>query len=201
MKLSFDAKGYLFQEKLNALRSGFETASKTLSKELDDVRTAATQYRQSMENGGDWIGERDDDGSILWDQENLLEMQEDAAHDTLLAFRKAYVITAYHHWERGMQSWTKSNSSAGFSDLLKKAEDRGLIVHERLELVRDLANTLKHNKKSAGQRLLSKWPDLFRPGLQPDKVRDWYEAMNLEDADVYEVFDIVARSGPRARPE
>lgn len=197
MRLNFDYQGYLFQKRLNALRSSFGSTSRALQNELDAVRIEASQYRYSLENGGEWVGETDEEGFILWDQESLLKMREDVADEAIMASRKAYIITAYHYWERGMQTWTNSNSSANYDVLIKKAEGKGLIVHPRLVLVRDLANALKHNKKSAGERLFEKWNDLFLSDVGIARVSDWYEAIRLQDTHVLEILDVVTQSGPR----
>lgn len=189
VRLNFDARGYAFQAGLNVLRESYVSASTALAASVERVNAEAVTYIASDE----FIGERDDDGYVLWEQGQVLDMQRETAQEALMAFRRAYAIALYHYWEREIQTNTESGTSADYEKLVKRAADKGILIDARLGMVRDLANALKHNK---GMKLQASWPDVLTPRARTGQPRNWYEAVQLADEHVAEVFEIIARSGP-----
>jgi hypothetical protein len=193
VKLNFDARGYAFKEGLNVLREGYISASTALAANVERVKAEAVTYRASDE----FIGERDDEGYVLWEQSQILDMQRETAEEALMALRSAYVIVLYHYWEREIQTYTESGTSADYEKLKKRVLDKGILIDARLDAARDLANALKHNK---GTKLQASWPDVLTPRARTGQPRKWYEAVRLADEQVAEVFEIIARSGPVVHP-
>lgn len=193
-KLNFDTRGYAFKAGLDVLREGYASASKALASDVERVKARAAAYEASDE----FIGDRDDDGNILWEQGRVLSMQQETTEEALMALRRAYVLVLYHHWERAIRTYTDSGGSADHEKLVKRATAKGLPIDARLGVVRDLANALKHGK---GGALQQSWPDVLTFRARSHEPRDWYEAIKLEDAHVVEVFEIIAQSGPRAWPQ
>lgn len=193
VKLSFDARGYAFKAGLNVLREGYISASTALAANVERVKAEAVTYEASDE----FIGERDDDGYVLWEQSQVLDMQRETAEEALMALRRAYAIVLYHYWEREIQTYTESRTSADHEKLKKRATDKGILIDARLGAVRDLANALKHNK---GAKLQASWPGVLTPRARTGQPRNWYEAVQLADEHVAEVFEIIARSGPVIHP-
>jgi hypothetical protein len=200
MKLNFDAQGYWFQEGLKVLRSSFHSAVEALEGGVKNAQSQAAQYSASVDAGGERIGERDEDGHVLWDQEDVLRMRLETCEEALMALRKAFVISVYHHWERWIRAWTGSGHSADHDKLVRRAIEKGLIVHEKLDAVRNLTNVLKHNKGTSGENLWATWSDLFSPDFRPrQRGSDWYSAVHLRNCHILEILDVAAQSGPTAR--
>lgn len=197
VKLPIDLQGYTFQEGLSVLRTSFQCARRALADMAEHTKSEAVKYQSSIERGGDWIGEQDEDGYTLWDHVSVLEMRVKAADEALMALRKAFVIALYHHWERSVRLWTGSADNANHCKLVSRARAKHLPIDPKLVAIRDLVNTLKHDSDRSGNELLQSWGNVFRPGFQvfPEST-DWYEAVCLMDRHVLEAFDIVSASGP-----
>jgi hypothetical protein len=197
-KLDFNMQGYVFQEGVKTLRAGFETAVEALR----SARTRAQQDLQAYEaavaaDPTQWIGE-EEDGLVLWDQSQVLEMSIADAEEALLALRKAFVIAIYHHWERAALRWTHLTGRTEHKHLSAGTVAAGYPVNPTLEAVLHLVNTLKHDSAAKGERLLAAWPEVFPAGFTRTPRTNWYEAIQLTDAQVQEVCEIVASSGPTA---
>lgn len=193
VKLGFDARGYAFKAGLDVLRTGYASASKALTADIERVQAEAAAYEASDE----FIGEIDDEGNRLWEQDQILAMQQETAEEALMAFRKAYAIVLYHYWEREIRTFTESGTSADHEKLVKRAGDKGFPIDVRLNAVRDLANGLKHNK---GEKLQASWPEVLTPRARTGQPRNWYDAIQLTDEHLAEAFEIISRSGPAIRP-
>lgn len=192
-KLGFDMRGYAFKAGLDVLRQGHASASKALTADIERVQAEAAAYEASP----DFIGDHDEDGNLLWEQSQVLAFQQETAEDALQALRKAYVLALYHHWERAIQTYTDSGKSADHKKLVKRAPAKGIPLHARLDVVRDLANAMKHNK---GGSLQQDWPEVLRYGARTHEPRDWYEAIQVEEAHIAEIFEIIEQSGPKVWP-
>lgn len=154
-------------------------------------------YAKHLEEGGEWIGERDEDGYRLWDQEQILDMQIEANNEALLALRKAFVIALYHYWERAIRVTVGGDDRADHAKLVTLAAAKGIVVRPELDAIRDLANLLKHDNARWGNALLQSWSGLFAPGFQPRPGRtDWYDSVRITDDDVVRAFEAVVASGP-----
>jgi hypothetical protein len=197
-KLNFNVHGYRFEKAINDLRTGFLSAVKALEGEVEGAKKDAAGYQQSLGQGGAWIGEIDEDGYVLWDHESVLEMRIEAREEALMALRKVFVITFYHYWERSIRASTHI-AAKNHTELVKSAREGGIPIDPRLNAVRDLVNTLKHNEDKWGKKLCVSWRALFSPDFEPQsKKTDWYGAIHLQDIHVLEVVEIVSRSGPTA---
>ncbi len=198
VKLPFDLQGYAFQGGLDVLRASFQCAARALAGVAEQTKNEAIGYQNAVDRGGEWIGEQDEDGNVLWDQASVLEMRVEAAEEALMVLRKAFVIALYHYWERSVRLWTDSADDANHCKLVSRALGKRLPIDPRLGAIQDLVNMLKHNNDRWGKKLLQSWSDVFRPGFQalPGKT-NWYEATYLMERHVLEAFDIVAASGPR----
>jgi hypothetical protein len=196
VEYTFNFQGYTFQEGVKVLQRSFESAIEALAGDVERAKEEAVAYQESVDRGGEWVGERDEDGHVIWDQADVLTFDVEAAEDAAMALRKAFVIAAYHHWERSARSWTGSaiNQHDGLAALVAA---KGLPIHPKLDAVRFMVNTLKHDKEYWAKKLHDVWSDVFSPDLQPHPVKtDWYEAVRLRDKHVLEAFAVVAASGP-----
>jgi len=193
----WNLQGYVFQEGVTVLIAAYHAASEALREEWERAKEEAQAYQDGVDRGEiEWIGERDEDGSILWDQEQVHDLEIESKVEGMAALRKAFALSIYHHWERGARKWT-GNDVNDHDKLVRAVEAIGIPISPRLKAVKDLANLLKHDNDKRGDDLLESWPQVFRPGFKKGENRtDWYGAINLTDAQLTEVFNIVAKSGP-----
>ncbi|MBW0151435.1 MAG: hypothetical protein KXJ53_09505 [Phenylobacterium sp.] len=195
--LPFNLLGFAFQQGVDWLESGFGTAAAALAQRHAEVAAELQAYEAGVAAGGARIGEWED-GVRLWEQDQLLALQMDDLEESLMDLRKAYVLAAYHHWERGARRWTRLGSHAKHLKLVAVTRELGYPIDARLTGLYDLVNTLKHNSGVWASKLASSWPAVLkgdpaaRPGL------DWYHLVELDDRDVHEVCSIVRASGPTA---
>lgn len=196
-KLNFNMQGLVFQGGVDTLRLGFETAVTALKSALNQAQHELEAYEAAVQaDPREWIGECED-GHILWEQSQVLEMSISDIEEAVMALRKAFVIALYHHWERGARRWAQRSGRANHQDLTAATRAEGYPVDPRLEAVLHLVNTLKHDNAVKGERLLAAWPEVFPPGFTSRGPRaSWYEAIRLNDAQVLEVCDVVEKSGP-----
>jgi hypothetical protein len=200
VSLAWNYQGYVFQEGVHVLRAAYRSAADALHEEWERARENAVAYRDGVESGRtEWIGERED-GHVLWDQEQILEMEIESKFEGQGALRKAFALAAYHHWERGARSWTGSDAR-DHEKLAKAVRALGIGISPHLEAVKDLANLLKHDNDKRGADLLKSWPQLLPPpsSAQGATRTDWYGAVRLTDAHLDEALDAVAASGPDAQ--
>lgn len=189
---NFDARGYVFQSGIDTLLAAYSSAARALTEDIAKIDAESAAY----EEGGEWIGERED-GYVLWEQSQIFEMQRDMALEALADLRKAFSLAAYHHWERSARKWTGDHSSS-HDDLAMKVSKIEIAIHPRLSAIRDLANTLKHNSLKFGPALVSSWPAVLPSGFTKPGYGDWYGSVTLNEDHITEVFNIVAASGPTA---
>lgn len=191
--LRFNLYGYVYQSGLDVLRRSYTVAAGAHAAEAARIRTNLDAYHRD----GVWIGERDEDGTIIWDQEQILEFDIQAAEEAMLILRKTYVVAAYHHWEKCAQTWVGLKARGGHADLAKRARRANVPQSPDLERVYRLANTLKHSNDRTGLKLLEAWPEMLPERDQwTPRGAQWFDAVHLEDADVTTIFDVVAASGP-----
>src|SRR5688572_672111 len=153
-ELVFNLLGYDFQTDVDVLKQSYLSAEAALAADVERTIEEAFAYQQEIEQGGQFIGERAEDGSILWSHDQVLELKHEVAKEALSALRRAYVIALYHAWERGARRWTNAGKHAKHDTLVTGVAALGLAVHPRLAVVRCLANLLKHPSDKWGQELL-----------------------------------------------
>lgn len=192
--LNFDLRGYVFESGIDVLRSAYETASLALVTNIDRIEVAQAEYLAA----GIWEGERDEDGHILWEREQLFEIKLDMARQGLADLRKSFALAAYHFWERSARQWT-GDDRGSHDDLVLSATAEGIKAHPHLSAVRDLANTLKHNSRKFGPALRASWPDVVRSTNGGVSFDGWYGAVVLEEPHMDLLFATVSASGPRAQ--
>lgn len=180
------------------MRECYLSAQQTLDANLTTAADAITAYEQSLANGGEWIGERDEEeGSVIWDHEDILRMNAEEADAALQDLRKAFAISAYHAWERSARGWTEAGQGVNYDKLADRVRAIDLPIHDRLGTLRDLVNLLKHASDARGTDLRASWPELLGTRGQPGRRRiDWYDAVRLGQEHMLEIFGIVAASGP-----
>lgn len=191
--------GYTFQDGLNVLGQSFTSARDALRRDIELAQEEALGYQDSVAQGlREPDIERDEEGNVIVDHADVLQMHVERAEECAMGLRKAIVIAAYHHWERSARGWTQSENG-NHPKLVELSLDQGYPIDAGLEGVRDLVNLLKHASVRWGDALLASWPALFPPNFQKTPNTDWYESVWLTDDHVFEVLSILADSGPTTR--
>lgn len=196
-KLNFNLAGFSFQHGLKVLGASFQAALPGLTAGVADANAALKAY----EAAGVFIGERDEEtGDIYWDQRQVLEFEIEMAEIARQEMRKAYAIAAYHHWERNVRIWAGKDNLRTHEEMTAATLAEGYPIHPRLDRVRQLANTLKHDNRRWGTALLEAWPEAYRWDFRPRPSGRvyWAEAVALSDEQMEELFDILSGSGPTA---
>jgi hypothetical protein len=195
-QFSFNALGYWFQSSINILWRSYECARTALEDDIERAAETAVAYQQARDEGAEFIGEKDEFGGTIWDQQDVLNHQYEMAQDALRSLRRAYVISLYHHWERGARAWTKS-PKGNHEELVPKVEALGMKVEQEVHTLRILANLLKHDSDKWGAKLISAAPSLVGGvTLNVPNVTDWYEAVILSEDWMILLFEAVRASGP-----
>lgn len=196
LPFTFNAHGYAYQDSIRVLRLSFQAAEDALLDDLDRAKDEAMAWQQSLDMGGEWIGERDEDGHVLWDRQTLLDFRVEDSRQATDMLRKAFLIAIYHHWERSACTWT-GLAKTDHAKLTKAVSALGYPLHPGLDTLRVMANTLKHDNDGWGGKCLAQRPDLFPYGFTPvpGKTR-WSMVLTLHSRHIEEAFDAIARSGP-----
>lgn len=195
--LVFNAHGFVFQSGLDILRSSFLEAEEALSSSLERAKDEAFAYQQAQEQGAGWVGERDDDGHIIWDQQTLLDNNVEVAQEANYAVRCAFAVSIYHHWERSALRWLDEKQLA-HPTLVSKVRALGYKVDPKMDEIRLLVNALKHGNAHWGLKLFELGNPYFEKGFCPNDKTDWYDAVRLTHDQIEEIFNVVAASGPDA---
>lgn len=195
--LVFNAYGYVFQSGLDTLIRSYASAVAALEGDVERAKDDAYGYQQALEEGTEFIGERDEEGHILWSREDELNHTHQMAEDALRTLRRAFAISAYHQWERAARTWTKAHRKLDHDKVVKLVEALGQSVDPRLEAVRRIANLLKHDNDYWGEKVLELAPDVIDPVQVTRRVpTEWYEAVILTEQHMTDIFNIVSASGP-----
>lgn len=198
--LDFSPHGVFFESGIDTIEDGYAAAANGITQEINRKKAAFYDYNRHVENGGPPTEERDDDGYLIWSQDDELKVVIEIAEDALMALRKAYAITIYHHWERSALQWTGKRNET-HDNLVQLVLKIGYPIDDCLASVRDLANLLKHANDRWGLKLFQSWPELFSDGFSPSSYGswevNWYDRVLLSDANIKQIMTIVRGSGPK----
>ncbi|MGE5565888.1 MAG: hypothetical protein ACM3YN_07025 [Parcubacteria group bacterium] len=197
MKFTFNWFGYAYQEGLRVILQSYLSASEAVTLDVERAKDEAFAYQEGVAQGGEWIGERDGEGVVIWDHQDILDMRVQSAEAAAMALRKAFALAFYHHWERSARGWTGS-MHAKHEKLIAETQAKGYPVHNRLAAIRALANTLKHDNAVWGQRLTVLWPEVLTAAPISTGKTDWYELVHLTNAHLLEIQAALEASGPTA---
>lgn len=201
--LSFNAHAFSFESGLDTIEQGYEAAVGGITLEINRKKAAFYDYSRHIENGGAPTEERDDDGGLIWSQDQLLQGTIFVAEEALMSLRKAYAVAIYHHWERSALQWTNRKSEK-HDDLARRVLAMGYPIDPRLHIVRDLANLLKHDNDRWGMKLHESWPEVFpadfRPPLDGAWSVNWYDRVALSADHIKVIVKTVKGSGPHNPP-
>lgn len=197
-KLNINWRGYSYQAGLEVLAQSYLASQQALEDGIERAKDEAIGYQQAVEQGIEEPQiEYDDDGTPLVDHADVLAWNVDLAQEASMALRKAFVIAAYHHWERSARGWTGSQHGK-HEKLVTLSREKGYPIHPRLEAIQQLVNLLKHDNAAWGEKVLVSWPEVISPSFKAKPATDWYEAVSLRSEQVVEVLDALTASGPHS---
>lgn len=198
--LRFNMHRIFFESGLDTIEHGYSAAVSGITQEINNKKAASYDYARHLENGGSPTEERDDEGYLIWSEDQNLESDIEIAEEALMVMRKSYAITIYHHWERSALQWT-GKTKERHDNLVDLVRRIGYPIDDQLASVQFLANLLKHANGHWGRKLFQSWPELFpasfNQSLDSSSTISWYDQVSLSDTNIKQIFDAVRRSGPR----
>ena len=188
-------QGWAFHEGLKSLYDAYVAARSTTDKERKKLQERLARTRKSavaIQKGQQGADPDDYNIDEYIDALNDFLSEEDMALDLI---RQAFLITAFHYWERHVKAWTGKEYKE--SESLNELKTHGLAPEEtRLHELRLIVNALKHSGGGSAKELYALRPDLF----DPTTIKNWgeptYEGLRLADSDFERYFEAVRISGP-----
>jgi hypothetical protein len=178
---------FIFKFGLDQVRSGFRAAIDGCDEQAD---AACRRCEDFLENNSNFSEDSPED-----DEFQELSHAEWLASKAKSVIREAFVLSAFHYWERSMRSWCNFDGNS-FDNLKNRCDEAGYSSDPRLKNVNHLCNLIKHDNAKYSEKLAGEWGDLFEE--LPHKIKQKTEwILALTDDHVVEIFDIVARSGPQ----
>lgn len=188
---------WVFSRRLDIIHQAFVAARRALDAAFAEQQDSLKEYLEEVANGLDAIEEHDEDGHLLWSQDQVLRMRIEDAAEALQSLSKATVISAYHIWEDAARNFTGRGQNAKHAALVEALAKRGVEAHSDLDWITRLVNTLKHGNAVKGRELHELKPDLFHPAFNPNENHiAWYDAIVISPDTVELVIERLGRSGP-----
>ena len=216
---TFNAVGHSFERGLMILRNSLTASLAGLEQQEAEVTREWDAYNAMIEAGGQPIGQYEEGFGWIHEKSDEFKFDLDLISDAKSTVRKIHTIAIYHLWERIARTWTNNHGPGGHDDVAKGLEACGLKLDPRLKKVSFLNNALKHNSQKDGPKLLEQWPGVLpdgfdrwledRKAVEAKRLKDtgegdghfrpdWFQAINLTDVHMDDVFGGVRESGPWA---
>lgn len=194
MKLDFSVHGYAYESGIDCLRDSFAAAAKGIQ---DEIREESEAWNSQS---GDYASEPQyaDDGSTLFDPDDIFTYKIETIHEAYAELRKAFAIAIYHYWERKIRVFYKL-PDGNHAELEAAAKRSGIEIPADFGRVHRLANALKHNNRGSLRALHKEWPDVSGVLFEVRGHRDWYAGIELNDDHIYYLFDLAKQAGPAVR--
>jgi hypothetical protein len=189
---------FVFQSDLDNIRTAFRASIATLDQALQRAVEAYDRYADSGEDDSEY----DEDRILVRSTLHALDYATLEASAATSVVRQAFITSAFHYWERAARGWTKLY---GRNDNFVALRDETALkygISPDLEALNHLNNLLKHDSAHHALKLAGLRADLFRQppySALPSRRETWL--LQISDALVEEVFDILKASGPGGTPE
>lgn len=197
-KLNFNLAGFSYQHGLSVLLAAYEAALAGAQAQEAAILGKAQDYARHLAAGGAPIEERTEDGDLISSQEDIHAYELEIVQIATTEMRRAFAVAAYHYWERTVSSWRPEPRARNHDEVLGILGQRGYPVHPELDVVRHLANVLKHDKPVSGRWLVQHAAALLKPSFRerPNGRTAWADGLVMDEQTVRRVFDILRNSGP-----
>lgn len=146
---------------------------------MEDAHRKAEKARADYEASGEDDSVYDDDRILTHSTLAELNWAELDATIGISVVREAFIISAFHYWERSARGWTNLHGKKDTYHILRNACAKLYSLHANLDDLNRLNNLLKH---SGNARTVSFTKQRFKPPVSHE--------------DVEEAFAIVKSSGP-----
>lgn len=183
-------QAWQFHTGIERIRAAFRAAVAAMEAEQVGAQNNYDRYVASGQDDREY----DEDGVLTHSTEVSLEFASREAVVATQAVRQAFATSIFHYWERSARAWTGCDQ-ANFPALQKSVEGQGIRVDERLKLLNNLNNLLKHDSTRRGEQVFEVRPDLFMWRRRP-AGRSWQSSVVLANRDIEEFLDAIAHSGP-----
>lgn len=190
-KFPFRFTVFHYQSGVDRLERAFTSSIAQIEAEQAQASAAYMAYIKSGEDDAEY--EYDGENRFLV-KSTAFELQNDSFEIGLSAqaIREAFIIAAYHFWEKFAISRT---GKWGFDNLTKSY---CYPVHEKLPALNKLNNHFKHDSDLERMtKLHDNWQDIFvvAPHIT-DKTKKPHWILDVRNDHVLEAFQIVRSSGP-----
>lgn len=188
-------RGWLFQAKLEDLRSAYAAARKASDNDRSRLEQEWETFKAELDAGTAVLYEEDEDGQIIHDYSEHLGDANAEIESALLLVRQAFVISLHHLWEREIKRFMKTKKYDA-QKAYRALEAENLIVQRaELERLRLTCNVAKHSGGGSADELFASNPEMFK--LDDDCDKPGYDNLVVTDADLESFFTSVKISGFR----
>ncbi|MFT8371404.1 MAG: hypothetical protein ABF641_10090 [Acetobacter sp.] len=203
---TFNYDGHEYQTGINSI----ERAARAGITALQDQINNNALLLEDPQNIG-FHEEVDENGIIIHSEASEFERNLSLYADAQSDLRKAFVLAAYHFWERSVIRWSlrrpleKDHAADkklnGYKKLVAEAKKIGppYDPHPSLDAIVQITNLLKHESKKAQEILENDYPDLWA-SMRGSKSMLYtsYARVNITQDIMNKVFEVVRLSGPLA---
>jgi hypothetical protein len=212
--IKFNYEGFEYQAGLDSIERAAIAGLGALQDDLFKNAKCLQQYRSE----GVFEGERDENGTTIYEVCDDFRFEMAVAVDSQNELRRAFVLAAYHFWERSVVRWAlvrnlkpkskkKDKNEGAFQgyDELKTAAENEVInypPHPDLQAVSQIANVLKHESKKSQKKLKEDHPALWAELMNVVHLPFGRpEGLKISDPIMRKIFEIIRQSGPYVSPE
>ncbi|MGV4878172.1 hypothetical protein [Acetobacter indonesiensis] len=207
----FSPRGYIYQSGLNCIWLAAQSGQNSLQEAISSKEMELETYKE----GGVFVGERDEDEDVLWEKNEILELDIERLQEALLELRRSFVLTAYHYWETSVYKWyhqenpqTKSVNLGNYGKLKCALKDLGKkdpalknIPHDNLCIVCHISNIIKHTSGNSKEYLSNHMPLELSGTMKNDpEIYGGRPQIYLEESHLKWIFDVISKSGPISNP-
>ncbi|AXY24155.1 hypothetical protein [Komagataeibacter saccharivorans] len=207
----FNLSNYMYLSKISRYREIYERSVKPVEAQLTEVEREIDAYNLRVKCGHRETPLTSGEASsiILFPEEEKLHHHKGACIDVIENINKNTIVNIYHFWERywfdiiiGKELSGDKERKIKYSDFqnynsLKKIISKHYEIDEKIEKIKNIANSLKHGNRRNIRALLKAYPDLF------ERKDDFFiscfgaDAISIKRADIEEAFEILSNSGPQ----
>ena len=189
----FSMEAYSYSQGLDAILLMYKTAQGSLQIQHRNIENRKIEYYKAIDAGELPIGEWDEDGSCLWDQESIYRLDQLVIEDAHAELRVATAIAIYHHWERSIPNQREIHRC--HKKLKNDAILNNIELHDDIDALQFVANYLKHGTEKWKIKLQECFPTQFKFSRLEDRQHlAWVRWLHLSDENILWFFEIAKKS-------
>ena len=186
---SLEGFRYSYNVTLNAIVRSYEISRATLDENLQHLDGTPIFANGNVE---DSLDESYDD----WAIDKLYE-----ADTSISVIREAFTLVLFHYWEKSAQIWL-GDKNYKFSKNHKRLtkDGRYIVDYDNLELMRLVANTIKHHNKALHNNHPEMFDAIIGHYIKENSLPPYGSLIRLTDGDMDNFISALKMSGPNAEP-